>query len=601
MARKKKERKLNMSDYEPSQYQKDIFEFISHGVGNLVIEAAAGSGKTWTLCKCMELIPDTSKVLFCAFNVDIVDELKVKLKDFKNVSVSTLHKMGRTLLIRNFGKEYKYETCDFKYNSYIARNLKSLSTMGSMSAGNYTLYRRNVNKLVDYGRLYLVDNVKDMYEVADRYRIEMVGDEAEVALKVMEWGKGVLDEIDYTDMIWLPNALNIGSSGLRYDYIFVDEAQDLSIAQRSILMKMVKINTRIVAAGCEDQTIYSFNGADPESFNEFKSLPNTVSLPLSISYRCADDIVDYASKYGVIEKNGNGVKGEVEQGSRISSIEDGSMVLCRNNAPLMHVYSKLVSEGKKCKILGKSFSSAVKPWISDMGMTMLNVSLMSDGLFIRLYADLLDEMYLLMDNYSIDMDEAFKSTQIQDKFDKIKSLEVLSHGLSTVDQLLERIDSIVHEGGDELEKGTIRLSTIHKSKGLEEDVVYIARNSLMPSPYAIRDWEKRQEQCLMYVAYTRPKKKLSFLSDDEFHDFDEKMDFLKLLKAEAKVNEVLNRKRRMVIATPETSEAIVKSAKRIVDPTKKAPITIKNGPSASTNSFSSILKKKAKKIFRRNG
>ena len=157
----------------------------------------------------------------------------------------------------------------------------------------------------------------------------------------------------------------------------------------------------------------------------------------------------------------------------------------------------------------------------------------------------------------------------------------------------------MHEGGDELEKGTIRLSTIHKSKGLEEDVVYIARNSLMPSPYAIKDWEKRQEQCLMYVAYTRPKKKLSFLSDDEFHDFDEKMDFLKLLKAEARVNDVLNRKRRMVIATPETSEAIVKSAKRIVDPTKKAPITIKNGPSASTNSFASILKKKAKKIFKR--
>ena len=598
MARKK-ERKLHMADYEPSQYQKDIFEFISHGVGNLVIEAAAGSGKTWTLCKCMELIPSSSKVLFCAFNVDIVDELGSKLSDFKNVKVSTLHKIGRAILMRNFKNEYKLDIDDFKYSSYISRNLRKLSTLGSMSMSDYLAYRRNVTNLVNFGRLYLVDNIPDMYDIADRYRIEMIGDEADVALKVMEWGKSELDSIDFTDMIWLPNTLGIGSKGMQYDYIFVDEAQDLSMAQREILGKLKKINTRVIAAGCEDQTIYSFNGADPDSFNEFKSMPNTISLPLSISYRCADKIVEYSSKYGTIEKNQNGVIGEIEKDSLISDIEDGSMVLCRNNAPLMHVYSKLVSNGRKCKVLGSGFSDAVKRWILDTGAKTLNISLLDDGLFVRLYADLLDEMYLIMDKYNLDMQTVFDSSQIRDKFDKIKALEVLSHGLSTTDELLLKLDEVITNDSKKADPETIRLSTIHKAKGLEEDNVYIAKNDLMPSVYAVKDWEKRQEQCLMYVAYTRPKKKLSFLADSEFADFDSKMDYAKLLIAEMRVNDALGRKKRIISATPENSESIVKAAKKIVDTTKKAPVEIKSGPSASTNTFGSILKRKAKKLFKR--
>lgn len=599
MARKKKERKLHMADYEPSKYQKDIFEFISHGVGNLVIEAAAGSGKTWTLCKCMGLIPSTSKVLFCAFNVDIVDELSSKLSDFKNVTVSTIHRIGRSILMRNFMNEHKLELDDFKYSSYISKNLLKMSTLGAMSSLDYVVYRRNVTNLVNFGRLYLIDNIPDMYNIADRYRVEMLGDEAEIALKVMEWGKTELDSIDFTDMIWLPSVLGIGSRGMQYDYIFVDEAQDLSMAQREILGKLKKINTRTIAAGCEDQTIYSFNGADPDSFSEFKSMPNTISLPLSISYRCADKIVEFASKYGTIEKNQNGVDGEIERDSFISNIEDGSMVLCRNNAPLMHVYSKLVANGKKCKILGSDFSDSVKRWIQKTGANILNVSLLDDGLFVRLYADLLDEMYLIMDKYNLDMQTVFDSSQIRDKFDKIKALEVLSHGLSTTSELVSKLDEIITNDNKKVDSDTIRLSTIHKAKGLEEDNVYIAKNDLMPSVYAVKDWEKRQEQCLMYVAYTRPKKKLSFLVDSEFSDFDSKMDFAKLLVAEMRVNDALGRKKRIISATPENSEAIVSSAKKIIDTTKKAPVEIKNGPSASTNTFGSILKRKAKKLFKR--
>ena len=46
--------------------------------------------------------------------------------------------------------------------------------------------------------------------------------------------------------------------------------------------------------GDKNQAIYSFCSADPQSFDVLKSLPNTKSLPLSISYRCAKNIVRFA-------------------------------------------------------------------------------------------------------------------------------------------------------------------------------------------------------------------------------------------------------------------------------------------------------------------
>ena len=59
------------------------------------------------------------------------------------------------------------------------------------------------------------------------------------------------------------------------------------------------------------------------------------------------------------------------------------------------------------------------------------------------------------------------------------------------------------------------LSTIHKAKGLEADNVYVLCKSSMPSKLAFKDWEKIQEHNLMYVAYTRPKKLLGFISEKE--------------------------------------------------------------------------------------
>ena len=77
MGRKKKSEQI--LEFTPSKYQENIFDFIQHGVGNVVVEACAGSGKTSTLVKAISLIPENKRILFCAFNKEIVKELQTKV------------------------------------------------------------------------------------------------------------------------------------------------------------------------------------------------------------------------------------------------------------------------------------------------------------------------------------------------------------------------------------------------------------------------------------------------------------------------------------------------------------------------------------------
>ena len=99
-----------------------------------------------------------------------------------------------------------------------------------------------------------------------------------------------------------------------------------------------------------------------------------------------------------------------------------------------------------------------------------------------------------------------------DLFDKIRALEVIGENCCTIQELNERIDTIFAEERTE----GISLSTVHKAKGLENDRVFIACDSLMPSKSAHLPWEVEQEKNLQYVAYTRAKTYLGFLSEEEF-------------------------------------------------------------------------------------
>ena len=589
MARKKKEK-----EYELSNYQLAIIDFIKNGNGNLVVEASAGSGKTYTLMKCVEEIPGDKTILLSAFNRDIANVLKHKAKNLYNVNVSTLHGLGLQMLQRNFPNE-ELVLDEFKYKSYLNTNIRSLSSINTfnLSKREYARYMSNIEAFINFGRCYLCETVKDLEFIEDRYDIQPIADEKEVALDILAYGKKNLSQIDYTDMIWLPCVRYCKPLGMQYDWIILDEAQDLSVCQREIVLKCRKINTRMLFFGDSEQSLYSFASSDPESFKRLKELPNTTSLPLSISYRCAKNIVDFAQKIvPTIEANNDGREGEIKYDVPLDDIKDGDMVLCRNNAPLMQVYVDFIKKGKKCFIRGKDIGLNLKNMVKRTGIEVLNKSLQEDGVFARLYDTLFDMINEVVSKYNVTYYDAVESAAVANRLDMIKALEILSDDINTATELIEKINNIFSDR----KSGGISLSTIHKAKGLEADNVYIACKHLMPSSRAKKDWEIRQEYNLMYVAYTRAKNILGFIDDKEFENFIKKtaetVGYLK--KIENQVNYVLKKeKRKIEIDNPFIANDIIRHATKIDKPKveyKVIPMMTENATSGV--GFNDIFKRR---------
>ena len=589
MAKKKKEKEIKWS-----HYQEKIFEYIGGASGHLVVEAAAGSGKTSTLVKSLEYIPLDKKVLMTAFNRDIVSVLTKKTKGMENVDVMTLHGLGLSMLKRNFPTK-TFIPEPFKYDSHIKNNIKFYTSINtySLSGRNYYKYLDNIKKYVDFGRFYLCQTAKDLDFIEDRYGIDTIADEKQVAIKVMQWGKTELDSVDYTDMIWMPHVLFLKPIGLLYDFIMVDECQDMNKAERELVLKCFKMGTRLISVGDSNQMLYSFAGGDPDSFKALKSLPNTECLPLSISYRCPKNVVEFAQKLvPSIEYNESNVNdGFVKYDVSLSDVEDGDMILCRNNAPLIQIYNEFLKLGKKAFIRGKDIGANLKTLVKSIKQEKVNADCREDGLFVRLYDDLFVTRNKIMERSSVDAKTAMTSPIIENKLDMIKALEILAEGTNTTDELIAKIDEIFPKKD---KKDGIALSTIHKAKGLEANNVYIACKSLMPSKSAKKDWELKQEHNLMYVAYTRAKNTLGFIDERDFKDFDltNTTSQAKLDRIEAQVNKVLGKTTKIVI-NETTAKVIVDNAQKLdwktVTPAKKT-INISSG--RTVNSFADLFKNK---------
>ena len=602
MTKKKKEEN---KEYKPSKYQLAIYDFVEHGLGNAVISASAGSGKTYTIIKLLDYIPKDKKVLIVAFNRDIRQEIKAKVINagHKNVQVDTFHSLGYKILNANFNRRFvNTDPNEYKYSNYISNNISQLSTINTFRLGKqFSQYLSNIQNLVNFGRCYLSETVEDLDKICERYGIICIADEKEVAVKVLEWGEKCLDEIDYTDMVWLPNTLHLDSKFYKYDWIIVDECQDLNMVEKDMLFTCRRMGTRMMFFGDKAQAIYSFSGADSEAFDKLKDLEDTIQLPLSISYRCPKNIVEYVHYLvPTIEYDKkNKIKGEIIENANLADVKDGDMILCRNNAPLAQIYIELLRNGIKAKILGKDYSANLSKTIRNTKEELLNVDLSVQGVFSKLYDIFYDLVETTMHKQNIIKEEALTSSNIIAKLDEIKVLEILSEGLTTSKELQERIKDIFT---DNKESGII-LSTIHKSKGLESPNVYIACKSLMHSKTAKQPWEIEQENNLIYVAYTRTKNKLGFLDETEFKQFDAyNPETIRSLKSKQYIIDKLYNKNRNEVTTLDQARHIIENAEKLSGTTQdKSELTPKPiiKPKNAIEAFENIMYNKKIKIIRR--
>lgn len=585
-----------MSGFIPSKYQQDIFDFIQHGNGNSVINALAGSGKTSTIVNAVKLIPSTCNALFIAFNKEIVKELEKKLAGVKNVQVKTLHSLGLLMIRRNLGTNIEID--EYKYRTFIKKNIKQLSSadFDKMTTKLMQQYTDNVIQLCDLGRYNLAQCEKDLLQVSARHDIPIIDDECNAVLNVMKWGRENTTSIDFTDMVWLPYELTLNPIGLQYDYIFIDECQDLNAAQRELFLRCFRRGTRFIAVGDKKQAIYSFAGADAESFAKLQNLPNTTTLPLPISYRCPKKVVNLANQFvDTMECREGAPDGEIVHNVSIKDIHDGDMVLCRTKMPLIKLYMRYLRMGVKSYVRGQDIGLNLLRMVDNTEQIVLNVSLQKDGVFARLYDDLFEERNRLMIKRGMDLEDATLSNQIMNKYDSIKALEILAEGLTSARDLHDRIENVFAESAD-----GVCLSTIHKAKGLEANNVYILCKTLMPSRLATQDWEKEQEQNLMYVAYTRAKYKLGFVSETEISPsagmIDPSAALTELNYIENKICKLLNKTPQVIMDATEVAQYNLKRATIIEEKeTNHAEISSNNNEDSDSETMKKLLELVKKK------
>ena len=189
------------------------------------------------------------------------------------------------------------------------------------------------------------------------------------------------------------------------------------------------------------------------------------------------------------------------------------MVLCRLTAPLVDLHLQLISGKQPSKIKGIELGNELKSIVNSCVSTKVN------DLRMEMEKGLIDRWVKLSEDNEMSLKDAASENEIMIAYDTLLTLNIISKGLTTKDELLAKIDELLinnTEKDDVEEPNTIHLTTVHRAKGLENDNVFILCPSLMPSRLAHRDWEIKAEQNLIYVAYTRAKKTLNFISEKEF-------------------------------------------------------------------------------------
>lgn len=484
--------------------QKIFFDEVKFGVTDILVEAFAGCAKTTTAIESLKYIPKEKTKIFLAFNKHIRDELKKKLPD--DVKTQTLHGVGYGSIIR---KHKNIEIDEFKIDKIINKKKNNWYLHNEFSSEEeINNYLQILKKIVGLCKVTLTTKKQYVPFLCERYGIKYSSDkDIKRVFNILEESMKDIKTIDYNDMVFLP-AIDKKYFLIPYDYVYVDEIQDLNKAQQFMINKIVKRDRktnkkigRLILIGDQNQSIYSFSGVYDKTFDWYRELPNIKKLRLSTTFRCSKNIVKHAQQYVPnIKASDNAMEGVVREGSVLKEAKDGDFVLCRTTMPLVKLFFEFLLKERKVVIRG-----------NDIGISLIDMIGESKTII-----DLKNKWEKNLNEYKESLynkgvinpndDSGYTSLE-----DKVLTLLFISRLAKNIEDLKIKIKNIF---SDEIEG--IVLSTVHKSKGLEANRVFIVRPDLLPMKTVQKPWEVQQEKNLHYVAITRAKNELIY--DNEWTD-----------------------------------------------------------------------------------
>jgi len=310
-------------------------------------------------------------------------------------------------------------------------------------------------------------------------------------------------------------------------------------------------------------SIYRFRGADSNAFSQLGTMlkdsshDKDVEQGLTSNFRSRQAIIDMAnqegSELGHVSNlvkgrpfkeepgrigKGQATKHEVKYDDAFNTLHQEmkdmgevkqTAFLARTNEPLVHASLRLMKQGTPFIILGKDIANDLNKHIDKI-----------IGLFFLKDNSSVEELQVALSSHHDDqLDQHSGKAAMSGKLKELK--ETTEAMLSAIDQFREeRPEGTVLEfrrwlrskfGGLDIEKSgkegdlaraeykkqikennPVILSTVHKSKGLQFQRVYILRDDLWPHPRATREADLQQELNNKYIGRTR--------AEDELHILD---------------------------------------------------------------------------------
>ncbi|MCB8817380.1 UvrD-helicase domain-containing protein [Desulfosporosinus shakirovi] len=189
--------------------------------------------------------------------------------------------------------------------------------------------------------------------------------------KKMAWGKAVIhhdDVLFFSYQLIKKHPFIIQVLQSKFPYFFVDEFQDTNPIQVAILKLIGERETIVGIIGDEAQSIYGFQGAEPQQFGSFM-LHNIEEYEMADNRRSTNQIIDVLNlvRVDLVQNKYRNVNGEIPViivGEMITALKKATEM--SNNEPIYSLSRiNITSNAMKKEVGGTSFNDKLIEELSD--------------------------------------------------------------------------------------------------------------------------------------------------------------------------------------------------------------------------------------------
>ncbi|HJV46135.1 MAG TPA: ATP-dependent helicase [Bacillota bacterium] len=611
--RKKKELKVSLNEVQK--------QAVLHTDGALLLLASPGSGKTTTIIMRIGYLVEEkgvrpSRIKAVTFSRASANDMKERFKrffpDLPPVDFSTIHSLAFEVVRENLRKtgvsfqliegelDLEVQRMVSSDNQPLHKKLILRQLFKSIVGENIT--EDQMDELITY--ISFIKNKMIPIEKWSTVKVEVP--EAERILREYEAFKKSDSTkllLDYDDMLTMGNQVLGKDLELlqkyqhRYDYVLTDESQDTSMVQHAIIEKLVQEHGNLCVVADDDQSIYSWRGAEPSYLLNFKQVyASADTLFMEQNYRSTKDIVNVSNQF--IKRNKNRYnKNMFTQNPSLKPIKIKSFVDYVNQAKYLVQEIKQFENLSEVAVLYRNNSSSITLinefdragipfYVKDVDNRFFSHWVVQDILnFMRMTftdkrSDILEKIHLKFNGYiskhQMEVLKGIKNNQsvfdnllnhvqlqdyqvkqikackevflqmkgmppqqairvIRDRLGYEKALEKICQRLgfrkdyligilNTLEEIadtletmvdfanrLKHLESVLKKAKSRKGQNVVTLSTLHSSKGLEFERVFMIDliDGIIPSSDDQDDVTLMEESTrLFYVGMTRAKKQL---------------------------------------------------------------------------------------------